>query len=226
MNSPFVVEQAKSLAMRPDFQAASTEQRRLHLLYEWAFQREPTREEIELADQFIHSQTNAPAPAGLTNWLFGYGAFDDASNRVKEFHKLPYYDGHAFQGGATLPDAKLAWVTLNATGGHPGNDQQHAAIRRWVAPRDGTIAITGTLAHPNAQGDGVRGRIVSSQLGVLGHWLVLTSNETETKIERVAVKLWAIRIDFVTDCYGIDSFDSFSWSPNIRLLADASVVPG
>src|SRR2546430_17468027 len=30
---------------------------------------------------------------------------------------------------------QIGWVLLNATGGHPGNDPQHAAIRRWTAPR-------------------------------------------------------------------------------------------
>ncbi len=74
MNSPFVVEQAKNLVARPDINAAPTEQQRLRLLYELAFQREPTGEEVELADQFIAAQTNAPAPAAITNWLFGYGA--------------------------------------------------------------------------------------------------------------------------------------------------------
>ena len=33
------------------------------------------------------------------------------------------------------------------TGGHAGNDLAHAAVRRWVAPRDMTVRIDGTVAH-------------------------------------------------------------------------------
>ena len=101
---------------------------------------------------------------------------------------------------------------------------QHAAIRRWIAPRDGTISITGTLSHPEARGDGVRGRIVSSQLGVLGEWLV-HNDKHETKVENVRVKR-GDNIDFVTDCYGSTDYDSFGWSPDIRFMADAKTKPG
>lgn len=224
MNSPFVVEQAKVLVSRSDFKAAHTDREKLRLLYQLAFQRDPTREEIELANEFTGSEIKAPALAGDTNWLFGYGEFDEAAKRVKEFHKLPYFDGRAFQGGPALPDPKLGWVVVSGTGGHPGNDQQHAAIRRWIAPRDGTITIKGNLSHPVAQGDGVRGRIVSHQLGVLGQWFA-HNNKAETNIERVAVKQ-GDKIDFVTDCNGNCDSDSFGWSPTIRFVADAKTTSG
>lgn len=224
MNSPFVIEQAKNLVNRPDFDSASTDQQRLHLLYQLAFQRDPSREEIEWANQFIRTPATAFAVTGTTNWLFGYGAFDESSSRVGAFHALPFFNGHAFQGGAALPDPKLGWVMLNDAGGHPGNDQEHAAIRRWIAPRDGTITISGALAHPEAQGDGVRGRIVSSQLGLLGQWLVHNKKE-DTNLERVNVRR-GDKIDFVTDCYGNEAFDSFTWSPTIRFLADGKTAPG
>ncbi len=224
MNSPFVIEQAKNFVDRPDFKAATTEAQRLRLLYKLAFQREPTREETELARQFTSGQAVEPAPTGATNWMFGYGAFDEGSQRVKPFHRLPFFDGRAFQGGPALPDPKLGWVVVSGTGGHPGNDQKHAAIRRWIAPHDGIITINGTLDHPVAAGDGVRGRIVSSQLGVLGKWLV-HNKKGETKIENVAVKQ-GDKIDFVTDCFGDMNSDSFTWSPTIRFLADGKTVPG
>jgi hypothetical protein len=118
----------------------------------------------------------------------------------------------------------LGWVVVSGTGGHPGNDQRHAAIRRWIAPRDGTIAITGTLDHPAAEGDGVRGRIVSSKLGVLGQWLV-HHRKQETNLEKIAVKR-GDNIDFVTDCNASPDFDSFYWSPVIRFIADGKTVPG
>ena len=113
--------------------------------------------------------------------------FPRCRNGSKNSTRLPYFDGRAFQGGAKLPDPEIGWVMLNAAGGHPGKGPEHAAIRRWIAPRDGTITIEGTLTHPSSEGDGVRGRIVSSRLGVLGQWVVHNKKEP-TNLERVSVR--------------------------------------
>jgi len=223
MNSPWIIEQAKNLVNRPDFHSVSTDRQRFHLLYQLAFQRDPSHEEIEWARQFIHTPSTASQIVKTTNWFFGYGAFDQTSARVKAFHTLPYFTGSGFQGGAALPDPQLGWVLLNALGGHPGNDQDHAAIRRWIAPRDGAVMISGTLVHPDSKGDGVRGRIVSSQLGLLGQWLVHNKKE-ETTLKRVEVRR-GDKIDFVTDCYEDMGYDSFTWSPTIRFLADGKTAP-
>src|SRR5262249_11775383 len=82
----------------------------------------------------------AKFPAQNAVWQFGYGAYDDAAKRVAQFAALPHFTGSAWQGGAALPDPTLGWVILNGAGGHPGNDQQHAAIRRWTAPAKGTLS--------------------------------------------------------------------------------------
>jgi hypothetical protein len=55
MNSPFIIDQAKNFVSRPDFKSAATDPQRLHLLYQLAFQREPSHEEIQWASQFLHS---------------------------------------------------------------------------------------------------------------------------------------------------------------------------
>jgi hypothetical protein len=222
MNNPFVLEQAQSLVSRQEFHAATTDEQRLRLLYQWAFQRDPSREEIELARQFIRTPENAFSVAGATNWLFGYGAYDESSARVKTFHTLPFFDGRALQGGRVLPDPKLGWVTLNATGGHPGNDQEHAAIRRWIAPHDGVVTISGILEHATDKGDGVRGRVVSSRLGLLGQWLAHNKKE-DVKLERITVQR-GDAIDFITDCLTNESYDSFTWSPTIRFSADETTA--
>ena len=106
---------------------------------------------------------------------------------------------------------------LNATGGHPGNDQQHTSIRRWTAPRDGTITIDGLLKHESENGDGVRGCIVSSRQGVVGDWTVYHDKAT-TVAEKVEVKR-GDTIDFVVDCRGGPDSDSFSWAPKIQLTS-------
>jgi len=105
---------------------------------------------------------------------------------------------------------------LNAAGGHPGNPR-FAAVRRWTAPRDGTVNVTGTLKHENEAGDGVRGRIVSSRGGALGEWTVHNGKE-RISLEQVEVKR-GDTIDFMVDCRENENSDGFSWAPTVKLTA-------
>ena len=144
---------------------------------------------------------------------------------MKDFHPLPHFTGSAWQGGSKLPDENLGWVTLTAEGGHVGNDLQHAAIRRWRSPRDGTISITGTLKHESDKGDGVRAQVASSRAGELGQWLVHNCKES-IKVEGIDIKR-GDTIDFVTDCYMTVDSDSFILSPVIKMTkADSNSATG
>jgi len=217
MNSPFVMQQASNLLNRVEVKSLTSTEQRIQRLYEIAFQRRPTAEELKLARNFIQSQSAAsaatPEPPA---WQYGWGEFDENTKRVKQFQPLPHFTKYAWQGGTNLPDPKLGWVVLTAEGGHPGNDPQHASIRRWTAPRDGAVSIEAELEHPTEKGDGVRGRIVSNRKGRLGEWLVY-NEKMETKVERIEVK-GGETIDFVVDCRGNVSYDSFTWAPVIKYL--------
>ncbi len=57
MNSPLVIEQARNLVDRPDFKSLTNDEDRVTLLYELAYQREPTPVEIKLGLNFV---TNSP----------------------------------------------------------------------------------------------------------------------------------------------------------------------
>jgi hypothetical protein len=114
-------------------------------------------------------------------------------------------------------------VIVHAAGGHPGNDQQHAAIRRWIAPARGVLTIAGKLKHPSENGDGVRGRIVSSRQGLFGEWAVKT-RETETATPSVEVEA-GDTIDFVTDCAGEVTSDSFEWGAQLKLSSAGGGQP-
>jgi len=224
MNSPFVVEQAKHLLERPEIKSLAADDQRIQKLYQIAFQRSPDTDEIKLGQGFVRAQqaalASAPAPPA---WQYGWGEFDEAAKRVKQFTALPHFTKYAWQGGTNLPDPQLGWVLLSAEGGHPGNDLQHAAIRRWQAPRDGVVSVTGELHHPSDKGDGVRGRIVSSRQGELGQWTA-QHGATETNLKRVEVKRgdW---LDFVTDCRGSVEYDSFTWAPITKLIAEGAAAP-
>ena len=152
-----------------------------------------------------------------TNSIGGnFAAFD--------FEPLPHFTGEAWQGGPDWPDAKLGWVQLTGDGGHAGNDLRHAAVRRWVVPQDSVVSVSGTLKHEHKEGDGIRGRIVSSQWGVLGDWTV-HQDKQQTVIDSVEVKR-ADTIDFVVDCRGGPDSDSFLWAPTLKWLAPSADAAG
>ncbi|HEY0456689.1 MAG TPA: PSD1 and planctomycete cytochrome C domain-containing protein, partial [Verrucomicrobiae bacterium] len=225
MNSPFVVQQAKQLVQRPDVKSLASDDQRIQRLYQLTFQRNPDADEVALAKKFLSSQNIAAKEQKPEKpiWQYGYGAYDEGSKRVKEFHSLPHFTKYAWQGGPDLPDPKLGWVVLNAEGGHPGNDAQHAAIRRWIAPRDGTISISGTLEHNSDKGDGVRGRIVSSRKGLLGEWMAFNS-KTNTRSAKLEIRA-GDTIDFVTDCRANVGFDSLNWAPVIKYTQKSADDP-
>ena len=61
MNSPFVVEQARRLANRPDVQAESDPALRLHRLYRHALGRSANDEEMELGLKFVRHAAGNPS---------------------------------------------------------------------------------------------------------------------------------------------------------------------
>ena len=61
MNSPLVIEQAKNLVARADFQALTSNEDRVKLLYELIYQRDPKPVEVELGVNFV-----AQSPEGET----------------------------------------------------------------------------------------------------------------------------------------------------------------
>ncbi len=203
MNAPFVLDSARSLAARA---------KDVDAIYALAFARAPDDDERALARDFLARATPARPPT----WTYGWGEVE--GDRTKTFTPLPHWTGSGWQGGPAIPDAKLAWCLLTATGGHPGKDQAHAVIRRWNSPVSGVVAISGRLRHPVKEGDGVRGRVVSSDGGVLGTWTA-HNRAVETELLDVDVKV-GTTLDFVVDCRTNDGFDTFEWAPRIR-AADA-----
>ena len=234
MNSAWLMQRARDVARqtsvteKPARDATAT-QNRIQQLYQRLYQRDPSSTELQAGVDFINSALveppPAPAPVVATAWQYGYGAFDAGTARITSFRTLPHFTGDAWQGGAQWPDAALGWVQLTAEGGHAGNDLAHAAIRRWVAPRDATIAIDGTVRHEHAAGDGIVARIVSSRSGLLGEWTLHETNAA-AKVARLEVKRGET-IDFVVDFRATLNSDMFKWAPTVQSLhaEAASALP-
>ena len=151
-------------------------------------------------------------------WQFGYGSYDEASQRSGSFTPLPHWTGSAWQGGAALPDPQIGWVILHAAGGHTGANPSRAAVRRWTATRQGSLRIAGKLQHGSENGDGIRGRIVSSRAGLTGAWSV-KHGEAATEVSAFAVEP-GDTVDFLVDCVGDVTSDSFVWNVELKLADD------
>jgi hypothetical protein len=142
---------------------------------------------------------------------------------MKSFNPLPVFNGKAWQGGADWPDATLGWVQLTADGGHPGNDLQHAVVRRWIAPRDATVAIAGSIVHEVAAGDGIRAFVVSNRHGELRSCEVHNSS-AEMAVASVEVKQ-GDTLDFVVDIRAGLNSDQFKWAPVITVVDAPAGAP-
>jgi hypothetical protein len=223
MNGRFVAERAKALAGHPEIANAPDDAERVRRLYRMVYQRPATEGQVAAGVEFVRSADAPPAeppPAPVaTAWQYGFGAYDSSADRVAGFTALPHFNGSAWQGGPAWPDAALGWVQLTATGGHAGDDLAHAAVRRWVAPRDMAIRISGTVIHKEAPGDGVAARLLSSRHGTLGQWN-LHNTTAEATVERLEVKQ-GDTIDFVIDILGTLNNDMFTWAPTITSVDPA-----
>jgi Protein of unknown function (DUF1549)/Protein of unknown function (DUF1553)/Planctomycete cytochrome C len=228
MNSPFLVERSRALASRPEVRAAKQPEERIQQLYRIVFQRPATARQVEAALGFLKAAQADPPPEPpkpvVTAWQYGYGEFDESARRVTNFQTLPHFTGDAWQGGPNWPDPKLGWVQLTADGGHAGNDLQHAAVRRWLAPRDLIVSVSGTVRHEQEPGDGIRAFIVSSRSGLLASW-TLHNQKEETRLPKVELRK-GDSLDFVVDFRANLNSDMFKWAPVIQLAQPAAPVAG
>ena len=201
MNGDFTLKQAEHLA------------KRLQTDTPGELDRELTQ---PFANRFLHQKAA---------WQYGYGTVVDSPSGgnpkqvATRFQPLKHWTGASWQGGTSLPDATIGWAFLTPAGGHPGDDQQRAVIRRWTAPKAGIVVVAGALRHLSESGDGVHSRIVSSRNGLVGDWRS-KSNRVETNVVKIEVQPGEM-LDFATDCQAHVTSDSFEWIVNLR-LSDAS----
>jgi hypothetical protein len=156
---------------------------------------------------------------GKSPWSFGYGEIDESAGRVSSFTPLTHWTGQQWQAGSALPDPEHGWVLVNAIGGHPSGKQDHASIRRWTAAADCRVGVKGMLKHGSPRGDGVRGRIVSSRVGIHGTWTA-ANGTAEASVAVVELKA-GDTLDFVVDCRENENADSLEWKVTITRLTSA-----
>ena len=214
LNGNFAASRAKALAKRF---AEEPPERRVQQLHRALYQRAATKSEVAAALRFVNAAQSDPAPVPPpvreTQWRYGAGEYDETAKRLKSFTPLTHFTGSAWQGASAWPGGESGWAQLTAEGGHPGNTRAHACVRRWVAPREATVNITGTLKHEPEQGDGVRGFILSSRHGELKA-VTVHKSKADMSATNIVVKA-GDTLDFVVDIGGTLSYDQFLWVPVI-----------
>jgi hypothetical protein len=209
MNSPFVVERAQALTAELGEGEAAVRQ-----LYSRLFQRTPSEREIQRGLEFVKGVEPPPPPP--TNpppaWQYGVGEIDE-SGALQSFTPFPHFTGDTWQGSEFHPDPRLGPAQLKADAGYPGDDNKHAVVRRWIAPSNCVLRISGTLAHEAKEGDGIRAYIVIGSKRPVASW-TLRAQKAETTIEDVSVKAGET-IDFVVACGKDSANDTFKWAPKV-----------
>jgi mono/diheme cytochrome c family protein len=212
MNSPLVIESAKQLVASTNFAQLAADTDRIRFLYEATLQRAPSRNElVTLADFVATTPPMDIVRPEATAWRYGRGRYDEVMQRVMWVAELPVFANNQWQVSNKFPDPDRGYMMVNASGGHTGDGGlDNVLIRRWTAPRDGTVALRGELGHSTDGGDGIRGRVVSNRHGELGVWLA-RNNRTETRVDSIEVRK-GDTVDFVTDCGANTTHDSFQWT--------------
>lgn len=222
MNHPWILQQTRILAARIHQTISDAEvgdRRFISELFQVLLQRAPTEEEYNDSLRILASakETNKTAARPTQqNWSYGYGAYDETKKAVIQFTPLPHFSGNAWQGGPNFPDAALGWVQLTSTGGHPGNDHQHAAVRRWTADRDMRIRIQSNLKHEPELGDGIRAFVVSTG-GRLHHSVSLHHSTRQLDVETLDVKR-GDTVDFIVNIGGGLNNDQYLWTTVIQKI--------
>ncbi|HLK13520.1 MAG TPA: PSD1 and planctomycete cytochrome C domain-containing protein [Fimbriimonadaceae bacterium] len=214
MNSPFSMQEAEGLVNRPEIKSSQDDAQRVRRLYRLLFQRLPDAQEAAAGAAYLKRGSLEEMSVPQGEWRYGYGGMDPAHQKVTSFTPLGVFKDGGYRVGDAFPDPGLGYLMLNIVGGHPGHDADHSVIRRWVAPADMTVQISGTLAHRQPQGDGVKGRIISSRTGLLGEWEV-HNREQAAEVASVEVQK-GDTLDFVVDPMTSDAYDAFAWSPVVR----------
>jgi hypothetical protein len=226
MNSPFVIEQAKGLMQRPEIAAEKNPRRRITKLYRLLYGRAPSVDEISLGLKYLNDPANGVA-SGFTideqkcaAWQYGQGDYDEESRRVKIFKPFEWYLDGEWRNTPMPGDPRTAPAILNGKGGLTYEGKRNALIRRWVAPFDGRISISGIIEQNFENGcrkcEGVQGMVVPSRLGKTSYWTA-GQNRTETTVDEIAVQR-GDTVDFIADASKGGSGNGFKWVVTIKRL--------
>src|SRR5262249_53974488 len=94
-------------------------------------------------------------------------------------------------------------------------------VRRWRAPQDGVVKLTGTLQCRSEAGGAFRACLVSSRHGLLERWEIQKQEKADTGVARLAVRCGDTP-DFIVLARKRPDPAGFQWAPVIQLLQEPS----
>jgi cytochrome c553 len=238
LNSPFVIEQAKAVMQRPEVSSLKDPAQRISKLYQLIYGRSPGADEIALGLKYLAAENKkrtektstgmnalraemaTPANVPGHGWQYGEGEYDDKADRVKTFNPLEHFINGQWRNSPMPGDPRETTASLTARGGSLGDSKAHSALRRWVAPFDGKISITGLLEHSFENGckscKGAYVRVVSSRSGTAGKWDTV-QGKIETSLASLEVRRGET-LDFVAEAGKGTAGGEFKWAVKIRRL--------
>ena len=226
MNSPIAVQEARNIVNRPEMQSEATDDEKLQYLYNLIYQRPPSDEELNLGRKFISRQNSASveAPPHLA-WEFGYGRYIPSRKTFFNYRPLPNLSRRPAmflrakgisQKSIRDGKAKAYEVSISDQGGYFANDTYRAVTRRWTAPRQGVISVSGSLSGRIPHKDTtLYAAVISSRRGQLAAWKI-GKEEIPTMLTGIQVEPGET-IDFIVGPTKRTKQANFYWAPNITM---------
>ena len=135
---------------------------------------------------------------------------------MTEFRPLAVFSGTTWQDQDKLPaSSELGYASIGTENGHPG--PKHAVVRRWIAPANGRVTISGMVGHRNDQGDGVE---LAIWVGDRRLWRENQKSNNRPFRNLNADVAAGEAVDFVVSPRASDSFDSFFLRCQVSLESD------
>ncbi|MDZ4847805.1 MAG: PSD1 and planctomycete cytochrome C domain-containing protein [Pirellulaceae bacterium] len=218
MNSEMMAAPVKPLAesiewsgkqMPSGFDEKKIAAKQVGLIFRKLLAREPSTDETTRFAKFMQQADTSQVTSAENCWSYGYGKLDLQANQIASFERLPRFENGSWSGMKGPPDSELGWTTVSEKGGHPGKSLDYCCVRRWTAPRNGRLAIRGTIEHASEEGDGVRASIFHNLEQAMGTWTA-KHGKASTTVKSLEVKEADI-VDFVVDCIENEGFDTFTW---------------
>jgi Protein of unknown function (DUF1553)/Protein of unknown function (DUF1549)/Planctomycete cytochrome C len=187
-------------------------------LFQELMGRDASQDELQRLTLFLQQAETKLVDTPQNRWTYGYGSLNHESGEIQSFQLLPFCDGKHWRGASEYPDKKLGYCGLNDKGGHPGDRDGFTPIRRWTAPRSGTVEVNGSLEHKATEGDGVRATVVLNASQKVESWTA-HKKKVSTKVKRIDVQA-GDTLDLAVDCIESTNHDSFEWVVEIRYQDD------
>jgi hypothetical protein len=218
LNSPFVMDRAQELVKATQHPKLDEQ---LKKLFQASLGRDASSQEMQAALAFATAQPVEPdAPDG--KWQLGYGFWDAPANRTN-FTRMTAKAKLGWAPGADLPHPTFSYLHIRGGSGHPGLNDQQAAIARWEAGQAATLDVKSLFRHATPQGDGVRVQIVSNKNGILLESQVPPGQSKELRVPARSVEAGEIW-DFIVYPGSTSNHDTYEWDPTIREMPTKRVV--